>query len=114
MTDTGRRPTTRPGTRTATGRVRLAPPSPPTPVPDPPPPAPWWWSILAGLLAGLLAVGVGLLITAGKMQPDPFAMALIGSGIALVAGANVRAVTRAALGPVARAIAASAEKDGTP
>lgn len=111
MTDTGRRPTTRPGTRPKTGRVHLAPM--PTPAPTTPP-APWWWSILAGLLAGLLAVSVGLLITAGKMQPDPFAMALIGSGIALVAGANVRAVTRAALGPVARAITAAAEKDGQP
>lgn len=113
MTDTGRRPTTRPpGTRPKTGRVHLAPSPPPTPPPQPS--APWWWSLLAGLLAGLLAVGVGLLITAGEMRPDPFAMTLIGSGIALVAGANVRAVTRAALGPVAKAITAAAAKDGAP
>lgn len=116
MTDTGRRPTTRPGTNSRPktgGRVRLAPPAPPTPVPAPPR-APWWWPIVSGVLAGVIAVGLGLLLTLGRMQPDPFAMALFGSGIALIAGGHVSAVTRAVLGPVARALAAPAEKDNGP
>lgn len=70
--------------------------------------------MVSGLFAGLLAVGIALLLTAGKMQPDAFSMALIGTGIALVAGGHTKYVLERALGPVARALVAAAEKDRGP
>lgn len=72
--------------------------------------APWWWPVIAGLLAGLLSVAIGVVLTLGRVTPDPFSMGLIGTGIALIAGINTRAILARGLGPVGRALAEADER----
>lgn len=58
-----------------------------------------------GIVAGALALGIGVGFTVAKVSPDPFQQWMIISGLALVAGGNVTmmALARRWLGAVAKA-----------
>lgn len=99
-----RRPTTKP-------RVHIPPAGEPPALPlAPTPQAPWWWSLVAGPAAGLLAVAIGLLVTWQDLKPDAFVMSMLFLGVALLAGVNVDIL----FGRVARVLAAAAEKGKEP
>lgn len=76
--------------------------------------APWWLPLAMGVGSGLLAVTIGLLTAIHKLQLDPFTMAMLFLGVALVAGVHASVLFERPLGWVARVFAAATGKDREP
>lgn len=67
------------------------------------------WPALSGVVAGVLALVVAIVLTVGGWSPSRFAMGLIVVGLGLIGGVNLRVASRALAPRVIRAL--SEEQD---